>query len=75
MHNCQTVDLNLGMSLYTRDGRRTGNGRIMSESQDPDLCHAVFGITTEAGQKLILSEREVDALFFRTADELPHHSP
>ncbi|WP_194713284.1 hypothetical protein [Noviherbaspirillum soli] len=47
----------------------------MSESQDPDLCHAVFGITTEAGQKLILSEREVDALFFRTADELPHHSP
>lgn len=66
MHNCQTVDLNIGMSLYTRDGRRAGNARIMSESQHQSFCHAVFGITTDAGQELVLSEREVDALFYRT---------
>lgn len=66
MHDNQTVDLNIGMSLYTRDGRRAGNARIMSESQHPIFCHAVFGITTDPGQNLVLSEKEVDDLFYRS---------
>ena len=67
MHNSPIVDLNIGMSLFTKDDRRIGNGRIMSESQNPEFGHAVFGITTDAGQQLVLSEREVDVLFHRTA--------
>ncbi len=64
----QKVDLNIGMPLYTRDGRRAGNGRVMSETQHPVFFHAVFGITTDAGQNLVLSEREVDDLFYRSPD-------
>ncbi|MBK4737880.1 hypothetical protein [Noviherbaspirillum pedocola] len=62
----QSVDLTIGMELFTRDGRKVGNSRIMSEEQHPVRRQAVFGITTEQGSSMILTEPQIDALFYRS---------
>lgn len=62
--------------LATRDGRRFGNG-IIIEVQDEtynDVAHRVFVILTDFGNRVALSESQVERLFhypeFRMRKEL-----
>lgn len=59
-------EIELYAQLATRDGRRFGNGIVIEEHEETynDVTHRIFVILTDFGNRIALSEAQVERLFF-----------